>query len=316
MTDIKVTVLCIAYNHEKYIRQCLESIVSQKTDFRYKVVVHDDASTDSTADIIREFEHKYPEIIKPIYQTENQLGKNISVYKEYLIPQIEGDYVAFCEGDDYWTDINKLQIQSDYLDKHPASSACGHNTTIIKESEAAKKALVIDICGGEEGCLSEKTVIDWGYILHLSSIMYRSAFARFPEFFYSIYILDMPMALYLRFCGDIYRFEKTMSAYRFMVSNSWSVKQRQKIPDEKHYKMIAFYKEADKYSEFKYTKDFAKQIILEASALTDSKKVVFTDCKLYYKSLPLSLRIKYIIKIYFPRVFKLLKAIRNKAKGS
>jgi glycosyltransferase involved in cell wall biosynthesis len=70
----------------------------QKTDFAFKVVVHDDASTDKTAEIIRKFEQKYPDIIKPIYQTENQFSKKISIYKEFLLPQIEGDYVAFFRG--------------------------------------------------------------------------------------------------------------------------------------------------------------------------------------------------------------------------
>ena len=77
--QIMVSILCIAYNHEKYIRQCLNGFVMQKTNFKYEVLVHDDASTDKTADIIREYEEKYPDLIKPIYQTENQYSKGVKI---------------------------------------------------------------------------------------------------------------------------------------------------------------------------------------------------------------------------------------------
>jgi glycosyltransferase involved in cell wall biosynthesis len=291
MTDIKVTVLCIAYNHEKYIRQCLESLVTQKTNFRYKVVVHDDASTDSTADIIREFEQKYPEIIKPIYQTENQFSKKLSIYKEFLLPKIEGDYVAFCEGDDYWTDINKLQIQSDFLDKHPGCSACGHNTTIIKESEAAKNAAVPDIIGGNEGYLSLKTIVEWGLIIHLSSIMFRSKFADFPDFVYTRYdLLDMPMTIYLRFCGDIYRFEKIMSAYRFMVANSWSEKASQNSAATEGIVEIAVGNlllplRANEYSKSKYKSAFAAPIIANCLNFDNAKDLIYVKYREFYELL-------------------------------
>jgi glycosyltransferase involved in cell wall biosynthesis len=284
----------------------------QKTDFAFKVVVNDDASTDKTAEIIREFEQKYPDIIKPIYQTENQFSKKISIYKEFLLPQIEGDYVAFLEGDDYWTDPDKLQIQANFLDSHPQCSACGHNAKILKMNKTARNEHKGDICGGKEGYLSAETIILNGFILHLNSIMYRSKFADFPDFVYARYdLLDMPMSVYLRFCGEIYRFDKVMSVYRFLVPGSWTVKQKENIPDEKHQKLIAFFKEADKYSDYKYTNEFARQIIFEASCLTDSKNVVFSEYKHLYKSLPLSLKFKYIIKIKFPPVFRLLKATRN-----
>ena len=109
----------ITYNHAKFIRKCLDSILMQKTNFSFEVLIHDDASTDGTADIIREYEAKYPDIIKPIYQTENQWQKNIGISKNFQHPRIHGKYVALCEGDDYWTDENKLQKQVDFLEKHP-----------------------------------------------------------------------------------------------------------------------------------------------------------------------------------------------------
>lgn len=115
---ILVSVSCITYNHEKYIRECLEGFIMQKTNFTFEILIHDDASTDKTADIIREYEVKYPEIIKPIYQSENQHSKGITISSTYNWPRAKGKYIAMCEGDDYWTDPLKLQKQVDFLENN------------------------------------------------------------------------------------------------------------------------------------------------------------------------------------------------------
>ena len=100
--DILVSISCITYNHEKYIRDALEGFLMQKTDFKYEILIHDDASTDNTAKIIREYEEKYPDLIKPIYQKENQWSKgNYRISSTFNIPRAKGKYIAFCEGDDF-----------------------------------------------------------------------------------------------------------------------------------------------------------------------------------------------------------------------
>ena len=91
----------------------------QKTNFRFEVLIHDDASTDNTANIIREYEARYPDIIKPIYQKENQYSKGVKIGQTYLYPNAKGKYIAECEGDDYWTDPLKLQKQVEILEMHP-----------------------------------------------------------------------------------------------------------------------------------------------------------------------------------------------------
>lgn len=114
-----VSICCLAYNHEPFIRQCLDGFFMQKNNFEFEVLIHDDASTDRTADIIREYELKYPSIIKPIYQTENQYIKKIGISRTFQFPRAKGKYIALCEGDDYWTDPQKLQKQIDFLETHP-----------------------------------------------------------------------------------------------------------------------------------------------------------------------------------------------------
>lgn len=115
---LMVSIKCMAYNHEKFIRETLEGFVMQKTNFRFEAIVHDDASTDGTAEIIREYAEKYPDIIKPIYETENQYSKKDGSLSRIMHEACKGKYIAFCEGDDYWIDPYKLQKQVDILEKN------------------------------------------------------------------------------------------------------------------------------------------------------------------------------------------------------
>ena len=137
---IMVTIRCATYNHEPYIRQCLEGFVMQKTNFLFEAVVHDDASTDKTADIIREFATKYPEIIKPIYQTENQYSKHDGSLTRIMNAHTRGKYIALCEGDDYWTDPLKLQKQVDLLEANPEYSMCFTNAEVLYDGIVAPKS--------------------------------------------------------------------------------------------------------------------------------------------------------------------------------
>lgn len=122
--NVLLSIRCITYNHEPYIRQCLEGFVMQKTNFKFVAIVHDDASTDGTAAVIREYAEKYPDIIKPIYETENQYSKHDGSLRRIMNNACRGKYVAYCEGDDYWTDPYKLQMQVDFLEANPDYSCC------------------------------------------------------------------------------------------------------------------------------------------------------------------------------------------------
>ena len=127
--DIKLSIVCITYNHERFIRDCLEGFIMQKTNFPFEILINDDASMDKTADIIREYETKYPDLFRCVYQTENQWGKK-DVWNDILFPMVRGKYVALCEGDDYWTDPLKLQKQVDFMETHPDFSICFHPVTV------------------------------------------------------------------------------------------------------------------------------------------------------------------------------------------
>jgi glycosyltransferase involved in cell wall biosynthesis len=131
-TELIVSVICTTYNHEAYIKDALEGFVMQKTNFTFEIIVHDDASTDSTAKIIKEYEEKYPDLFVTIYQTENQYSKKeVNIWTDILYPVARGKYIAICEGDDYWTDPFKLQKQFNFLTKNKDYSLVFTDTDIL-----------------------------------------------------------------------------------------------------------------------------------------------------------------------------------------
>ena len=212
-----VSILCTAYNHEPYIRQTMESFVGQQTDFAFEALVNDDQSTDGTAEIIREFAGRYPDIIRPFYQSENLYSRDIDIYQTVFFPNARGRYVAYCEGDDYWTDSTKLQRQVDFLEAHPEYAACVHNTTLHYCDGSKPDAPHRDVT---EDCDVELTDIipgmDGAY--HTSSLLARTEILASPPDFYRVAcdygFGDYPDALWLRLHGPIRYLAREMSVYR------------------------------------------------------------------------------------------------------
>ena len=122
--DILVSIWCLAYNHAPFIQKCLNGFINQTTDFQFEAIVHDDASSDGTAEIIKGYAEEFPDLIKPILEKENQYSKHNGTITRVLSASTRGKYVAFCEGDDYWTDSKKLQKQVDFLEQNPTYVMC------------------------------------------------------------------------------------------------------------------------------------------------------------------------------------------------
>lgn len=220
-----VSVCVITYNHEEYIRQCLDSILMQNVNFPYEILIHDDASPDGTADIIREYEAKYPGVIKPIYQTENQYSQGKSVEK-FNLERARGKYLAFCEGDDYWTDPGKLQKQVDYLEEHLEYIAYVHRVRTIDEFGNVRDRRTYDTL---EYTISdaENIFTDCGCAGPTCSLVCRNIFLTLPKDIHEKFLNcnsngDSKLFLLLTLNGTICRFNDVMSVYRRITSKGYS----------------------------------------------------------------------------------------------
>lgn len=223
MEEIMVSICCLVYNHEKYLKKCLDGFVNQKCDFSYEVLIHDDASTDRSPDIIREYERRYPDIIKPIYQTENQHSKGIKISFTYQYPRAKGKYIALCEGDDYWIDPYKLQKQYEVMEKHPECGICVHGVDAIYEDGRIKDRHYPDLKGIKPGVITGDGLVKIAcagrYEFQTSSYFIRKDIVLeyinpFPKFAQVAVSGDTPMLLYVGQRSNCYYLEDTMSHYR------------------------------------------------------------------------------------------------------
>lgn len=312
---MKVSVYTLVYNHEEYLRNALEGIVTQKTNFDFELFVHDDASTDGSRAIIEEYAAKYPNIVKPIFQTENQYSKGVKIMTAHILPRMTGEYIAVCEGDDYWTDPDKLQLQVDFLDAHPDYVACVHNTT-LEDMQTGQQRLMFSHLEDED-ITFEQAIRKGGGCYHTSSLMYRIEYAsNRPEFFKkAIGFGDYPLAIYLSLNGKIRFLNRDMSHYRFGSANSWTSRSRanaQRIVKHHGY-VVDMLEDVDSYTKGEYH-DLIQPVILESRYLqlfyseqySDLRKGEFAPL---YKKHPLSYRAKTYFKQFLKGPYRLYRKL-------
>ena len=329
MNKIQVSICCITYNQAKYIRQTLESFLMQKTNFAYEILVHDDASTDGTQEIIKEYEKKYPNIIKPIYQLENQYSKGVSVSELNFI-RAKGKYLAFCEGDDYWTDSNKLQKQFDYMEEHGDCGLCFHG--VAKLNDKNKKIVgKISPSKHSQKFLTKDIILGGGGFLGTNSIFCKSSLLQnLPSFYKKCKVGDYPLQLIMVADNYAYFMNEIMSVYRINVLTSWSNRNKRKSIGEAkieknnlYRNLIDMLKEYDKYTYKKYSATIYKKIrIFEMEIFINDgeiKKIFSEEYKNEYKMLCVGKRVKGILNYFLPNftgiLVKLLKIIISKIKG-
>ncbi len=315
--EIMVSISCLTFNHEKYVRKTLDGFLMQKTNFKFEVLVHDDASTDNTASIIREYEEKYPDIIKPIYQTENQYSKRVKISWIYQYPRVNGKYIAFCEGDDYWTDEYKLQKQFDIMEANENLSICCHTVQCANENGEITKAQFPNIY--IEKVLDERKFVETilnSYQFQTSSYFIKaSVFKRhngiIPDFILKLRVGDVGLLLLSSLCGSLCFIDEKMSVYRRNVPGSWSVRQsfgNKSVEYTTAY--IEAIEEFDRYTDGEYS-DIIKYAIgkCKFSLLSKQKKyrdMLSLDNRKYFKVLPLKSKIKITLLAVFPFLSRLI----------
>ena len=226
--ECMVSVLCTAYNHEQYLRECLDGFVSQETDFPFEVLVNDDCSTDGTAAIIREYAARYPQIIRPFYQEKNLFSAigMPGLFDKVFCPNARGKYIALCEGDDKWSDNKKLQLQVEFLENHSEYSGCVHNTTLhFCEDSAADRPLIS--AQGDRDVGFETVITGMSNAFHTSSILARKEYiVSPPDFYYTAGahgFTDYAIGLWLTMNGRVRFLDREMSVYRISSNpEAWS----------------------------------------------------------------------------------------------
>lgn len=212
---ILVAIHCLVYNHEPYLRDCFEGFVMQKTNFRFVAIVHEDCSTDGSAAIIREYEKKYPDIIKPIFETENKWSKHDGSLDHIMndaIAATGAKYIAFCEGDDYWTDPLKLQKQVDFLESHPDYVLCCHGYQILNTADGTIEDKLVST-QNEIVFNNDDNMRHW-YTKTMTLLVRPEAFNIMPDYtqfkcwrddHFVYYALKQSKGCYLPFVGGVYR---------------------------------------------------------------------------------------------------------------
>ncbi len=217
-----ISVIVTSYNHEKYIDKALKSILSQKGYFYLEIIVGDDFSEDGTIEILRQHQKKNPAVLRLL-----QFKENIGVTRniQSCLNECKGDYIAFCEGDDYWTDPNKLDEQVRFLEGHKECSMCFNTIVIRYEDENRSDFHPIHTRLIKQGrrILNTFDLISENFIGNFSACMYRGSIVKaFPESLFEMYTVDWMFNIYCSRYGDVGFVQKPMSVYRIHKSGAWS----------------------------------------------------------------------------------------------
>ena len=316
--NILVSIVCITYNHENYIADAIESFLMQKANFSYEILIHDDASTDRTPEIIKQYESKYPDLIKPIYQTENQYSKGVKLGRLNR-ERAKGKYIAICEGDDFWTDPYKLQKQVDYMEKNPECSMCVHAAYRVTSDKKKLKSHVRPNRGNKVFTV-EEVIEGEGGLFATNSILCPAVFSTNPPDFYEkAPVGDYPFTIYLALQGTVYYIDEFMSAYRVGVKDSWSSRMSSSIERRVAHcnKIMDMLDEINRYSEYKYDIAIKKRIqsnkfnlMLDQGRVKEAKEGEFKEI---YSALDIKSKTGIFIMQYCPSIAKVLINIKRKS---
>ena len=231
---IRVSACVVAYNHEATVAETIEGILAQRTSFEFEILARDDASTDGTADVLRGYARRYPERVRLILEERNRWNDPSvkPVFGRVFAPLARGDYLATCEGDDFWTDPGKLQRQFDYMEAHPDCAMCCHAVRVVRADGMPTGTLLT--CGDAERDIAcDEVVENWAkttpagiWTLHPSSCFSRTDAERA---YAAAWLLDSTAGDFVRQCyfshrAPVHYLPEAMSAYRYLAAESWTSK--------------------------------------------------------------------------------------------
>lgn len=311
--EIKVSILCLCFNHGDLIKKALDGFVMQETNFKYEIIVHDDASTDCSVEILRQYEKEYPSLFNNIYQQKNQYSQGVDIIGALMKPYAKGKYIAICEGDDYWTDKNKLQRQVDFLDANEEYSLCVHKCTQLTLTDLAEEEIP---CQDKEYDPSvEEIIMRGGGYFPTCSIMFRSSVdvkRGWGEGICGDYRIFLNCAM----SGKVRYMSENYAVHTYLHPGSWScMVQKNK---EKYYvfrkKLIESLKLLDNDTGYVYSDTIDKKIkriqfLIDLEYFEDHKKILSEQYRIIFKELSFRVKIAIIFKAYLPKVYYWLRKI-------
>jgi glycosyltransferase involved in cell wall biosynthesis len=311
---MKVSISIITYNHEKFIRQALDSVLMQNVNFEYEIVIGEDCSTDNTRKILLEYHEKHPAKIRLLLPQKNQgLIRNfVQTYKS-----CKGEYIAPLDGDDYWTSSNKLRSQVEFLDRHPDFSMCFHPVRVFYDDDKGKPGFPIPGESKEISTLEDLLICNF---IPTCGVMFRNnLFGFFPEWYYTLGMEDWPLHVLNAQYGKIGYIDHVMGDYRIHSSSAWSSKNEiyRSLEDIKFYKCI------DSHLNFKYhnivNRELSKYYYKLATLYNDNGENKIARkysvrsflVNLGGKDIPKINKIKQILQMYNPFLYDLFRKVKH-----
>ena len=210
----RLSVALMTYNHARFIREALDGVFMQETDFPIEVVIGDDCSTDGTTEIVLEYQRRYPEMTRVLLAREN-LGARTGNGRLNLVRALRacrGEFVALLEGDDYWTAPGKLQIQVDAIDVDPECAGCFHETSVVFDDDSESTHRVYGRTGRSH--LDAADTFSLTSPFHTSSFVFRRSALDLPEWFLHVVSADMALFSIVAASGRLAKVTGVLSAYR------------------------------------------------------------------------------------------------------
>jgi len=305
-TDPFISIWMVTYNHAKFIKKALDSILTQDTSHSFKLIIGDDCSTDETQTILKEYKSKYPSKIELILNNEN-IGPSDNAIKVY--ESCNGKYTAMCEGDDYWTDRKKLEKQIKYLEENPNAVGCFHNSICVDEHDHIVSERYFKL--NHKKSYNQEAVIKELHSTYSTAALVFRTYALKREFdFFKQKPSDFMLDCVLTNHGSLSYLEETMSAYRIHSSGIWqgsTLLSNSKISLERYIRLYDHLEYRKKYNQYLWSKilEHYNRII----AISDDPK----ERKVYKTA-----RLKFInfleLRSYKYLLGKVFKSLRKKSR--
>jgi glycosyltransferase involved in cell wall biosynthesis len=229
-----VSVLMLVYNHEKYIREAIQSVLDQETDFPFEIVIGEDCSTDLTRDIVFRFQRNHPDKIKVITSDKN-VGMRQNEFR--TLNATRGKYIAYCEGDDYWCDSRKLQKQVEIMESNPSITLCFHAVSNKLVNSSKRDKIIRSSTRNRFYSTDEVILKGGGFYKLVSAMVSRSIFTELPDWYLQFPVGDIALGILAAIRGEVFYLNEVMAVYRSGVQGSWSQRNAQRIQSNQDHQL-------------------------------------------------------------------------------